>query len=70
MVTASIYQFETIFEFPLNKSNDRAKFNTCKTLDFDSLKSCYLKTRLKCNKAGHTATPGACGWAGAVFEVT
>ena len=24
----------------------------------------------KTNKAGYTATPVACGWAGAVFEVT
>ena len=26
--------------------------------------------RVKINKAGYTATPVMCGWAGAVFEVT
>ena len=28
------------------------------------------KTRKKENKAGYTATEVACGWAGAIFEVT
>ena len=28
------------------------------------------KERKKANKAGYTATPVACGWAGAIFEVT
>ena len=27
-------------------------------------------SRWHINKAGYTATPVACGWAGAVFEVT
>ena len=27
-------------------------------------------TNLRRNKAGYTATPVACGWAGAIFEVT
>ena len=27
-------------------------------------------TRFYINKAGNTATPVACGWAGAIFEVT
>ena len=26
--------------------------------------------RVKINKAGYTATPVTCGWAGAAFEVT
>ena len=26
--------------------------------------------KIELNKAGYTATPFACGWAGAVFEVT
>ena len=29
-----------------------------------------LKARTGSNKAGYTATPVACGWAGAMFEVT
>ena len=29
-----------------------------------------LKFEFNTNKAGYTATPVACGWAGAVFEVT
>ena len=29
-----------------------------------------VKEREKKNKAGYTATPFACGWAGAVIEVT
>ena len=29
-----------------------------------------LSISLSVNKAGYTATPVACGWAGAAFEVT
>ena len=29
-----------------------------------------IHTRVKMNKAGYTATEVACGWAGAIFEVT
>ena len=29
-----------------------------------------LGTKVTINKAGYTATPVACGWAGAIFEVT
>ena len=28
------------------------------------------KRKIKKNKAGYTATPDACGWAGTIFEVT
>ena len=34
------------------------------------LKLKKVKTEVEANKAGYTATPVACGWAGAVFEVT
>ena len=30
----------------------------------------HAQTNINTNKAGYTATPVACGWAGAVFEVT
>ena len=30
----------------------------------------YQKKEKKENKAGYTATPVACGWAGAIFEVS
>ena len=29
-----------------------------------------INRKLIDNKAGYTATPVACGWAGAIFEVT
>ena len=39
-----------------------------KTISHESNIACIRS--LKQNKAGETATPVACGWAGAVFEVT
>ena len=30
----------------------------------------FFSSSFLVNKAGYTATPVACGWAGAVFEVT
>ena len=33
------------------------------------VKSFHLETSTNFNKAGYTATPVACGWAGAVIEV-
>ena len=38
-----------------------------KGLAFGKEKHCYGKKK---PKAGYTATPVACGWAGAIFEVT
>ena len=39
-------------------------------VDFNEKSDGFLTVGVKANKAGHTATPVACGWAGAVFEVT
>ena len=37
---------------------------------FARFKELYHDFRDALNKAGYTATPVACGWAGAIFEVT
>ena len=43
---------------------------SCKKADLQGVKVQQKKQNKKTNKAGFTATPVACGWAGAVFEVT
>ena len=48
--------YPALFPFCLKKKKKKQKRN--------------MKRKRKRNKAGYTATPVACGWAGAVFEVS
>ena len=54
---------------PENASGSAAarKSETAKESHFIKKRQTLLRFK---NKAGYTATPVACGWAGAVFEVT
>ena len=50
------------------ESPDRVTFTQLRSAQAYSL--FYKRPEVKINKAGYTVTEVACGWAGAVFEVT
>ena len=65
-----LYQGTELYE----KWNNEATILVKKDESLGSFQWCLIRTPhnypLSINKAGYTATPVACGWAGAIFEVT